>query len=509
MWSQYAELGLLGLPFAEQHGGFGGGGVETMLVMEAFGRALALEPYLATIVLAGTALRLAGNDAQQAALLPQVAAGEKRLAFAHGERQARYDLPDVLTKATPQGRGLGHRRREKRRIARRQRRHADRQRPHRRATRDDTAGITLFLVDGAANGVARRGYALRDGTRAAEITLSGVEIGADAVLGEIGGGVPGHRARRRGRHRGDGRRGGRRDGDDAGDDAGIPENPPAIRPADRPQPGLAAPRHRDVRRARTGAQHGDAGGDDDRRAGCRAERARNISMVKAGIGQAARFVSQNAVQLHGGIGMTEEYAVGHYFRRVMVIEHTFGDTAHHLSRLAQTRGVIAGPDIGVGATRASVEGRAAGGNAASGEVFARHARHHDRLIPPMESQPSRSTIVILKLDRRGSPGPAGVAAVRRPADGLRRDPGGDRLSRVGRVDRAAHRHPDRMVAGARRGRCSSRLSPARRGGAAAPSRSARTALDAASGPARQSSTTRCREPRWARRWPAILTASGC
>ena len=66
-----------------------------------------------------------------------------------------------------------------------------------------------------------------------------------------------------------------------------------------------------------------------------AERARNISMVKVGVGQAARFVSQNAVQLHGGIGMTEEYAVGHYFRRVMVIEHTFGDTAHHLSRLAR------------------------------------------------------------------------------------------------------------------------------------------------------------------------------
>ena len=69
-----------------------------------------------------------------------------------------------------------------------------------------------------------------------------------------------------------------------------------------------------------------------------AERARNMSMVKVGIGQAARFVSQNAVQLHGGIGMTEEYAVGHYFRRVMVIEHTFGDTAHHLSRLAQQTG---------------------------------------------------------------------------------------------------------------------------------------------------------------------------
>src|SRR5262249_30861496 len=97
LWAQYADLGLLGLPFAEEHGGFGGGGIETMLVMQGFGRTLALEPYLATVVLAGTALRLAGTDAQKSELLPQIAAGELVLAFAHGERQARYDLSDVLT----------------------------------------------------------------------------------------------------------------------------------------------------------------------------------------------------------------------------------------------------------------------------------------------------------------------------------------------------------------------------------------------------------------------------
>src|SRR6266849_7610155 len=99
LWSQYAELGLLALPFAEEYGGFGGGGIEVMLVMEAFGRVLVLEPYLSTIVLAGTALRLAGSEAQQAALLPQVAEGALLLAVAHGERQARYDLSDVLTTA--------------------------------------------------------------------------------------------------------------------------------------------------------------------------------------------------------------------------------------------------------------------------------------------------------------------------------------------------------------------------------------------------------------------------
>src|SRR5260221_14656513 len=105
LWAQYAELGLLGLPFAEEHGGFGGGGIDVMLVMEAFGRVLVLEPYLATVVRAGTALRLAGNQAQQAALLPHVSEGKLLLAFAHGERQARYDLSDVMTTAKPKGGG--------------------------------------------------------------------------------------------------------------------------------------------------------------------------------------------------------------------------------------------------------------------------------------------------------------------------------------------------------------------------------------------------------------------
>src|SRR5713226_468394 len=103
LWARYAELGLLGLPFAEEYGGFGGGGIEFMLVMEAFGRALVLEPYLATVVLAGTALRLAGSAAQQASLLPLVAEGKLLLAFAHGERQSRYDLSDVLTTAKRKG----------------------------------------------------------------------------------------------------------------------------------------------------------------------------------------------------------------------------------------------------------------------------------------------------------------------------------------------------------------------------------------------------------------------
>src|SRR5256885_5226350 len=190
LWSQYAELGLLGLPFAEEHGGFGGGGIETMLVMQAFGRVLALEPYLASVVLSGTALRLAGNKGQQSALLPQIAAGRLVVAFAHGERQARYDLSDVLTSAKPKGGGwvidgaksvvthgdIADKLIVSARI---------------KGDRNDPAGIALFLVDGNANGVARRAYRLRDGMGAAEIALSGVEVGGEALLSEAGAGFPG------------------------------------------------------------------------------------------------------------------------------------------------------------------------------------------------------------------------------------------------------------------------------------------------------------------------------
>jgi pimeloyl-CoA dehydrogenase small subunit len=336
LWAHYAELGLLGLPFAEEHGGFGGGGIDVMLVMEAFGRVLVLEPYLATVVLAGTALRLAGNAAQRAALLPQVAEGKLLLAFAHGERQARYDLSDVLTTAKPKGGGwvldgaksivMHGDSADKLVVSART-----------AGDRNDSAGISLFLVDAAANGVARRSYAMRDGTRAADLALSGVEIGADALLGEVGAGLSviervveaGIAAT-------------------AAEAVGAMETMQAMtleylktrQQFGRPIGQNQALQHRasemfmSLEQARSMAMLAAIMVDEPDAA----ERAHNITMAKVGVGQAARFVSQNAVQLHGGIGMTEEYAVGHYFRRCMVIEHTFGDTAHHLSRLADEVG---------------------------------------------------------------------------------------------------------------------------------------------------------------------------
>lgn len=332
LWAQYAELGLLGLPIAEDFGGFGGGPVDVMLLMQAFGRHLVLEPYLATVVLGATAVTLAGSAAQREEILTGIAAGETRLAFAHSERQARYDMTDVLTTAKPHAGGFLL---EGAKSVVLHGDCADRLVVSARTAggRDDAQGISLFLVDGDAPGVTRRGYTLRDGTRAAEISLSGVQVGREALLGEP---------------------------DQAlgtiirVTEAGIAATAAEVIGAMETMQAMT------LDYLKTRQQFGKPIGDNQALQHRAAEmlvameqgrsmamlaammvdepdaeeRARNIAMAKVGVGQAGRFVSQNAVQLHGGIGMTEEYAVGHFFRRVMVIEHLFGDTAHHLDRLA-------------------------------------------------------------------------------------------------------------------------------------------------------------------------------
>ncbi|HET6240124.1 MAG TPA: acyl-CoA dehydrogenase family protein [Acetobacteraceae bacterium] len=332
LWSQFAELGLLGLPFAEEYGGFGGGPVDTMLVMEQFGRALVVEPYIATVVLAGTAIRVAGSADQRQALLPRIAEGNLKLAFAHGERQARYDLTDVLTTATHDGKGWvldG---------AKSVVTHgdcADKLVVSARTAgeRDAAAGITLFLVDANAPGVARRGYAVRDEQRAADIALSNVRVSDADVLGEVGDGLSVIER--------------------------VVETGIAATAAESVG-AMAAMNDLTLEYSRTREQFGKPIGsyqvvqhrladmfmamEQGRSMAMLAtmsvnetdpiERARNIAMAKVGVGQAGRYVSQSAVQMHGGIGMTEEYAVGHYFRRCMVIERLFGDPAYYLAKLA-------------------------------------------------------------------------------------------------------------------------------------------------------------------------------
>ena len=329
-WDQYAELGLLGLPIAEDYGGFGGGPVDVMLVMEEIGRVLALEPYLASVVLGATAVKLAGSESQKSMLLSAVAVGQTKLAFAHGEQQARYDLNDVLTTAKRDGSTwlldgaksvvLHGDCADKLVISART-----------AGSRHDTGGVSLFLVDGSAKGLTRRGYAMRDGTHAAELALAGVR---GELLGPVDAGLPivEHVTQ-----------------------AGIAAMAAEVVGA------MEAVHAMTLDYMRTRQQFGRAIGENQvmqhkaadmliameqgRSMAMLAsmmvdepdadERRYNMSLAKVGVGQAGRAVTQAAVQMHGGIGMTEEYAVGHYFRRVMTFEHLWGDCSYHLAALAE------------------------------------------------------------------------------------------------------------------------------------------------------------------------------
>ncbi|WP_375459021.1 acyl-CoA dehydrogenase family protein [uncultured Enterovirga sp.] len=337
-WATFAELGLLALPFSEEHGGIGGGPVETMIVMEAFGRGLVIEPYLATIVLGGGLLRHGGSAAQQSEILPQVAAGETSLAFAHVERSSRYDLADVETRAKRDGEGFvldG----EKGVVL-----HgatADKLVVTARVAggRRDRGGIGLFLVDGNAPGVLRRGYPTQDGAQAAEITLETVRVGPDAALGDPEGGLAA--------------------AERVVDEAIAALSAEAVGLMGemqdltveylktRKQFGLSVGSFQSLQhraadmvvaseQARSMSYFATMmSGSDDA-----AERARAVSAAKVQIGRSGRFIGQSAVQLHGGVGVTMEYRVAHYFKRMTVIETLFGDADFHLARLAESGGLF-------------------------------------------------------------------------------------------------------------------------------------------------------------------------
>ncbi len=333
MWAQYAELGLLGLPFAEHFGGSERGAVETMIVMEGFGRALALEPYLATVVLCGGLLRHGGSEEQCRALIPQIADGSLTLAFAHTERNSRYDLAQIATRAVRDGEGWmidG----EKGVVLHGD--SADRVLVTARTGggERDREGIGVFLVEAEAPGVSRRGYPTQDGLRAAEITLRGVRVGPEAVLGDPGGALP--LVER------------------VVDEAIAALSAEAVgamaamheltleylktrRQFGREIGSFQALQHRAVdmlmalEQARSMAMYATMmAGEEDA-----AARGAAMSQAKVQIGRSARFIAHQAIQLHGGIGMTMEYKVGHYFKRVTMIDAMFGDADHHLRALAR------------------------------------------------------------------------------------------------------------------------------------------------------------------------------
>jgi pimeloyl-CoA dehydrogenase small subunit len=339
LWSQYADMGLLGLPFAEEHDGTAGGPIETMIAMEAFGRALALEPYLATVVLGGGFLRHGGSAAQQQALLPQIAAGKLRLAFAHTERQSRYDLFDVATAARRDGSGWSL---DGQKGVVVHGDSADKLVVTARVAggRRDHDGIALFLVDGDASGVTRRGYPTQDGLRAAEVTLAGVKVGPDGVLGEPGKALPLVE----------------RVVDEAvaalcAEAVGVMavmheltvEYLKTRKQFGREIGKFQVLQHRAVEmlialeQARSMAMYATMMAADDNAA----ERRAAVAAAKVQIGRSGRFVGQQAIQLHGGIGMTDEYKAGHYFKRMTMIDTLFGDADHHLRTLARNPAGVA------------------------------------------------------------------------------------------------------------------------------------------------------------------------
>jgi pimeloyl-CoA dehydrogenase small subunit len=338
LWNKLAEQGLLGLPFSEDDGGFGAGAIETMIVMEALGKALVLEPYLATVVLGGGFLRHGGSAAQKTKYIPAIIDGSQTFAFAQLEKNSRYDLGDVSTSAKKKGDGwiidgekfvvLNGETADMLVVTART-----------KGGQRDAAGVGVFLVPGNAKGIARKGYPTQDGLHAADITFTGVEVGAEALIGDPENGLPLIER--------------------VVDEARIAMCAEAVGAMDeslkstveylktRTQFGVAIGtfqtlQHRAadmfvaVEQARSMSMFATMASDFDNAK----ERATAVAAAKVQIGKSAKFVGQQSIQLHGGIGMTMEAKIGHYFKRLTMIENTYGDTDYHLRRVSESGGLI-------------------------------------------------------------------------------------------------------------------------------------------------------------------------
>jgi len=332
-WAQMAELGWLALPFAEEHGGFGGNQIDTMVVMEQFGKGLVLEPYLASIVMGGGAVKRGSSADLAAEVLPGVIDGSRQLALAYAEPQARFDLHDLTTIAKADADGYvinGHKSMVLHGAT------ADQIVVSARTSggQIDTGGITLFLIDAEAEGIKRDGFPTVDGLRACEVGLENVRVGADRVLGKVDEGWEILSA--------------------VSNDAILALAAEAVGAMERlykdtvaytqervqfdhPLADFQVLQHRMVDmfmeyeqsksllyRATLEIAQGDA----------QQTAQRTVHALKHLIGRNGIFIGENAVQLHGGMGMTEELAIGHYFKRLLVIDSQFGNADYHLEKFA-------------------------------------------------------------------------------------------------------------------------------------------------------------------------------
>ena len=329
VWKAFAEeLGILGAPFSEEHGGLGGGPVENMIIMEEVGKSLVVEPYLGTVVIGGGFLKHSGYTGA-ADVIGKIIGGEAVIAFAYAEPQARYTWSDLKTTARKEGEGYvlnGHKAVvlgapwATHLIVTARTGGGQRERD----------GVSVFLVDKSASGVVTRDYPTVDGQRASEVYFENVSVGADALLGNEGGGMPLVE----------------RVVDEA-TAAVCSEAVGCMRKQhegtldyarQRKQFGVPIAsfqvlQHRMVDMfinleqsvsmtlmATIKLEETDE------------ERMKAVSAAKVQIGRACKFVGQNAIQIHGGMGMTDELAIGHYFKRATMIEGQFGSVDHHLRR---------------------------------------------------------------------------------------------------------------------------------------------------------------------------------
>ena len=329
IWAQLAELGILGMPFSEEDGGFGGGAVDAMVVMEEFGKGLVVEPFVPTVVCAGGFLKHAGTAAQKEEHIGAIVSGERVYAFAYAEPRGRYDLADLQTTAKKDGDGYvlnGH----KAVVI------GAPWASHLIVTartggeRRDKDGISVFVLDKSTDGVVTRDYETVDGRRASEVYFENAKIPADALIGEEGTALPLIE----------------RVTDEA-IAAQCAEACGAMKVAhamtleyskQRKQFGVPIGKfqvlqHRMVdmyteyESSVSMTYLATLNLDADEKA-----RKLAVSAAKVRVGQAAHHIGQEAIQIHGGNGMTDEYAIGHYFKRLTIFDSEFGNIDHHMKR---------------------------------------------------------------------------------------------------------------------------------------------------------------------------------
>ena len=328
-WQSMAELGWLGLPFEEEDGGFGGNQIDVLVVMEQFGRGLVLEPYLASIVMGGGALKRGGTDALKGEMLPGVIEGSLQLAFAYAEVQSRFDLDDVITSARKEGENFTL--------------NGQKSMVQNAETADQIVvtartsggqvgqqGITLFLIAADAEGLSRDNFPTVDGLRASEITLENVSVGAERILGKVDQGFNILQS--------------------VANDAMLALGAEAVgamevlykdtvdytqqrEQFDHPLSEFQVLQHRMVdmfmeyEQCKSLLYRATMETIQDPEAA-----QRTIHALMHLIGKSGLFIGENAVQLHGGMGMTEELRIGHYFKRLLAIDATFGNADYHLQK---------------------------------------------------------------------------------------------------------------------------------------------------------------------------------